>query len=483
MAVPARLIPSDSEAPTDWPWHRVTSSSLRASALFSGDRRMEAEGFLTGGFATRLAIESKPTGWTPFGKIAHTWQPSRLKGIQVGPKFGVPFLAATQVYDVRPVPRKWLSLHRTGDHAQRFVEPGTILVTCSGNVGRATLAHATLQDTLVSHDLLRIEANEAASWGWLYAYLRAPTVREMMKAVQYGHIIKHLEIHHMDTLPLVKASEQERLDYVSVTRSVVDKRSRAFALTVEAEREFTEAFGTIEVNDYGERGFTIQASKAFSMPRRRFDAWHHSPWSKAIVDHLSERAAGWASISELGFEVWLPARFRRIPAERGVPFLDSSDVFEMNPDVTKRVADINFGDRHSGRVEPGWILLSRSGQIYGLNGSATLAGRCHAGKIVSDHIIRIAPGADPKCRAGYLLVAMTHPQLGRPRVKSLAYGSSIPEIDVYDAERFRVPRLDKRREEKIADCVEEAARLRDDADQLEDQAAAHAEAKIAEFIA
>ena len=65
-----------------------------------------------------------PAGWA--------WQPSRLKGIQVSPEHGTPFLAATQVFDVRPVPRKWLSLNRTNDHVQRFVHEGTILLTCSG---------------------------------------------------------------------------------------------------------------------------------------------------------------------------------------------------------------------------------------------------------------------------------------------------------------------------------------------------------------
>ena len=310
MAVPARLTVRR-EVERDWPWHELTSSSLRASLLFTGDRRMEAESFLAGGFATRLAIESKAAGWTQLVKIARTWQPSRLKGIQVRPKFGIPFLSATQVYDVRPVPRKWLSLHRTGDHAQRFVDQGTILVTCSGNVGRAILADSTLKDMLISHDLLRIEPNQTDLWGWLYAYLRAPSVREMMKAVQYGHIIKHLEVHHLDKLPVVQVGERERLEFDTVARAVVDKRCRAFALTLEAERQFTEAFGSIEVNDFGETGFTIQASQAFASPRRRFDAWHHSPWGRTIADHLSRCTTGWSSIGDLGFEVWLPGRFRR----------------------------------------------------------------------------------------------------------------------------------------------------------------------------
>jgi hypothetical protein len=58
MAAQARLT-SPPETQTHWPWHKVKSSSLPASLLFSGGRRMEAENFLASGFGTRLAIESK----------------------------------------------------------------------------------------------------------------------------------------------------------------------------------------------------------------------------------------------------------------------------------------------------------------------------------------------------------------------------------------------------------------------------------------
>ena len=159
MALRARLTPPR-EPRADWPWHEVNYSSIPSSLIFSGGRRMEAENFLANGFKTRQAIESIPSGWTRLAEVARTSQPSRLKGIQVSREFGTPFLAATQVYDVRPLPRKWLSLNRTSDHEERFVAQGTILLTCSGSVGRATLAHSTTSSALISHDLLRLDASE-----------------------------------------------------------------------------------------------------------------------------------------------------------------------------------------------------------------------------------------------------------------------------------------------------------------------------------
>lgn len=114
MALRARLSAPRPER-TDWPWHQAKCTALSASLLFGGDRRMEAETYVASGYGIRLALEARKTGWTCMSKVAKVWQPSRLKGIQVSPEFGTPFLAATQVFDLRPVPRKWLSLDQIKD--------------------------------------------------------------------------------------------------------------------------------------------------------------------------------------------------------------------------------------------------------------------------------------------------------------------------------------------------------------------------------
>ena len=112
MALRARLAAPPPQANTVWPWHSVKSGSISASALFSGDRRMEAETFLSSGYGLRIAIQSKRDGWVSFDKLAKVEQPGRLKGILVAPQYGRPFLTATQVFDVRPIPRKFLAVER-----------------------------------------------------------------------------------------------------------------------------------------------------------------------------------------------------------------------------------------------------------------------------------------------------------------------------------------------------------------------------------
>jgi hypothetical protein len=443
---------------------------------------MEAENYLSSGYGLRLAIEERAVGWQRLGQIARVWQPSRLKGIQVGPETGTPFLAATQVFDVRPVPRKFLAIEKTDDSTNRFVTGGTILVTCSGSVGRATLANDSHDKTLISHDLLRVAPVEPRMWGWLYAYLRAPQVRAMMTGAQYGHIIKHLETGHLDALPVPVVTDVHAKRFREQTESILSLRNRSYQLTLEAEARFEKAIGPIKVKDWGEEGFAVKASALFG-GRRRLEAIPYNPGAAMIWKHLAKHGKGFLTVQEAGFDVWLPTRFRRVPAEDGVWFMDSADLFETNPDVTKKIADLNFGDQTNGRVKPGWLLLARSGQTYGINGSVVLATEALANTVISDHVMRVAPRLDAQLRAGYVLTALSHPQLGRPLVKSLAYGSSIPEIDPTDFSNLRIVRLDEAEESAIADLAEESAALRAQADVLEREMAAEAGRLIDGFLA
>ena len=483
MALRARLSPPLPAPRSSWPYHKAKVGSVPANILFAGDRRMEAETYLSSGYGIRTSIESKPAGWQPLSAIARSWQPSRLKGIQVSRNFGTPFLAATQVFDVRPVPRKWLALDKTSDAANRFIPPGTIVITCSGAVGRPTLACLPHQNILISHDLLRIEPLDAKDKGWIYAFLLAPQTRAMATSAHYGHIIKHLETSHLDALPVPCVDDATARDFSKRVAKIIELRNEGYRLTLEAEASFEKAVGAVTIKDWGEQGFTVRAAKAFVSGRRRMEAAAHNPGVSAIRRYLAKKAEGFTPIADAGYDVWLPTRFRRIPAADGVLLVDSADLTEVNPDLSKKIADGDFGDPHRGRVEAGWILLCRSGQTYGIIGTAVMAEDDLEGKVISDHVMRIKPKAKPQIHPGYLVTALSHPLFGRPLVKALAYGSSIPEIEVADIQTFPIARLKASVEAAIAEIAEASAKARAAADILERQITADAEAIIGRFMA
>jgi hypothetical protein len=449
--------------------------------MVSGDRRMEAENFLSPGFAVRHGITSKAVGWAWLSEVARVWQPSRLKGIQVSAEYGTPFLAATQVFDKLPVPRKWLSLQRTSDYAERYVHAGTILVTCSGTVGRATVADDSLSRILISHDLLRVEALDQANRGWIYGYLRSPTIRAMMTSAQYGHMIKHLETGHLDALPIVfpfspSAAEEANDDF----DAVIAARNRAKSMVSQAEQLLGEIVGLGDFAlDGGESGFSASAHSLFA-GRRRFDASRHAPAVGAIEQRLATNSVRMESLRSAGCEIWLPNRFKRIPAEDGIELVDSSSIFEINPDFRRRISASGVADRNDGTVENSWILMSRSGQTYGLLGSVVLATSQLRDKIITDDVIRIVSG--DALHPGYLHLLLSHAFLGRPRIKSLAYGSSIPHIEVEDLYEFTIPRLRAEQENVLGELIVDAFSAWSEADQLETSLGERADQAIRQFI-
>lgn len=436
---------------------------------------MEAESYLSFGFGLRSAIEARSSGWTRFGSAAKVWMPGRLKGVQVSHEYGTPFLAATQVFDVRPAPRKWLALERTADAANRFVKPGTILVTCSGSVGRSTLAYAAHAGALISHDLLRVEARATSDWGWLYAYLHAPQVLAMATSAQYGHIIKHLEVEHLNALPIPNIESSAAEDFNVRAARVLELRDRSFDLESEANARFADALGPVPPTQPDE-GFVVQ-SDALSRGRRRLEAAFHTPRAQAIAKRF-ERSERLGDITE---RVWWMSRFKRFYGDDGIPYLSADELFTVNPAGSKRIL-VDPEDNHPQYfVRRGWVVMACSGQVYGLNGAAALMTDYHEGTFFSHDLIRIIPDR-AKVRPGYLIVALTHPTHGRPLLIRAAYGTSIPHLDPGDVADFPVVRLDASKEAVIADLAEKGAVARAEAEAMERALAVDAGKVIDRFI-
>jgi type I restriction enzyme, S subunit len=453
---------------------------LQASVLSQGERRLEADMYLSDGYGLRAAIEARSVGWQPLRELAKVWQPSRLKGIVVPPGSGVPFLAAGQVFEARPRPRKWLSLAKTPQAADRFVQPGTILVSCSGNVGRVTVAHRPELNTLVTHDLLRVEPQDPALRGWLYAFFRTSTFRLIATGERYGHVIKHLEVGHLNALPIVMLKKSAAAAFQNYVADIFAKRDEAHALIEEAESLYSTALDLDSLAINLDRPFAVPA-RTILHGRRRLDGFYHNPLSEQIVQAQIRRAKKVQSLDDLTTRIWWPGRFKRIFGDNGTPYMSAEDLFDINPIISKRIYPGLVSNREDYFLQPEWLVLVRSGQVYGLNGSVRLVGSRLTEFFVSEDLIRVAPQAD-LIQPGYLLCALSHPQLGRPLVIRNAYGTSIPHLEPPDVGTIPVPRFEAQVENEIAERIERAVQLQAHADTLEDKITAEAEDAVRQFM-
>jgi hypothetical protein len=305
----------------------------------------------------------------------------------------------------------------------------------------------------------------------------------MTTGAQYGHIIKHLETSHLDALPIPTVDDDTARDFCNRVIRIVELRNEAHRLTLCAETHLEKILGPLTIADWGEKGFSVKASSTICTRRRRFDATAHNPGVVTIRRHLAKHGKGFTSVLDAGYDVWVPGRYKRIPAKDGVVYRDSADLLEVSPDLLKRYADCRFGDEYRGRVQSGWILIPCSGQVYGIIGTAILATDDLHGQVVSNHVVRVAERSKACMRAGYFVTAMTHPVLGRPLIKSLGFGSSVPEIASDDIADFEIVRLDATDEDAIADLAEASAKARAAADLLDRSIARDAGVIIERFIA
>jgi len=442
---------------------------------------MEAAGLLASGFMTRMAIESKRTGWVRLAEIARAWQPPRLRGIQVNPRFGTPYLAASQVFDRPPIPRKWLSLEQT-DHTQElFVSPDTILVTRSGTVGRATLARKCLKGTLISDDLLRVEPKEGPHWGWLYAYLRAPSVIEMMQATHYGHVVKHLEVGHLLGLPVVQVDARTRLAITKKVQRIAQNRNRAEELMAETHALLASAF-RLHQGRSRRSTHSIVRIVDVSSGRRRLEGSFHAARVSTLLKRVARHALRVNRLADVVARVWWMTRFSRTFGAGGVPYMSADELFSISQISEKRVHLDPIPRHKEFFVKEGWILMACSGQVYGLNGSVTLATKHDESFFFSHDLIRIAPRTDA-IRPGYLFAYLGHRALGTILAQRTAYGSSVPHLDPGDVEDVLIGRLAAEQENRIADLAEEASRLNAEAAELERTIGRQADEVINKFVA
>ena len=86
-------------------------------------------------------------------------------------------------------------------------------------------------------------------------------------------------------------------------------------------------------------------------------------------------------------------RFSRTFGVEGVPYMSADELFSISQVSEKRVHLDPIPIHEEFFVKEGWILMACSGQVYGLNGSVTLATKHHENYFFSHDLIRIAPEA------------------------------------------------------------------------------------------
>jgi type I restriction enzyme S subunit len=164
-------------------------------------------------------------------------------------------------------------------------------------------------------------------------------------------------------------------------------------------------------------------------------------------------------------EVPNPYRFRRVYVEPnyGIPFLSSSDIISMRPEIQHYISRKLTKNINRLLVKKWEILISRSGTI----GNIGLAGATMEGSAMSEDAIRAH--ADTPEQAGYA-TAFLRSRYGRPQLIGTKFGSVVVHVTPNHLRQILIPDLHPVRLAAIGMLMCEAVNLRDEANQLLNQA-------------
>lgn len=459
------------ELDSDVLWAPVSSKLLSR-----GDRRLEASTFLTDGFGLRQGLEA--VGSTvPMSDLAEVWQPSRLKGYPVDAGKGLPFLSAGQVFESQHRVRKWLAEAMVPAVESRYLSPDWLMLSCSGEVGRVTAVYDEHLDKVITHDLLRVVPRDPLDYGWLYAYMKTPTFFAIARSAQYGHMIKHLEPEHVLAMPVAMPDPGLRRDVGQDAKNALEMRQASRRLQAQADKLLANLVNPSGTPVKDNPTTTVLASDLW-FGRRRIEGQFHRSDVLQVEDLVKSAGRAAEPLVELVESVSVGARFKRHFGANGTPYRSASELFDVNPPVTKRIYSALLPDPEKYMLKAGWIIMACSGQTYGLLGRTTVLTEDHDHVFGSHDLIRIVPD-ESRARTGYLQTVLNHVDYGRPRVVRYASGTSVPHLDPPDIRQVLIPRFDAAQEDAIADLSDEATALSAEADRLEGAAVRAAEEAVA----
>jgi type I restriction enzyme S subunit len=303
---------------------------------------------------------------------------------------------------------------------------------------------------------------------------------------RYGATVKHIEPHHVATIPIPHIPELEE----EINQKVLKAhrlREEAQELLLKAEEMLHSELGLPEIDvddaEYlgGEKGRIVKSFEIkVSELNLRLDASYHIPLFHLAIQNLIDAKLG--TIRKLGdvADSFVPPRFKRAyvrdPAD-GIPLLQGTHIPQIIPQDMKYIWN-KMKNLNVYIVIKNWILVTCSGTI----GRLSIVRDYWNGWTATNHLLRIIPNEN-EIHPGYL-TAFLLSIYGQVQFQRLIYGGVVDEIgeagELFNDILILKPK-NKDIENKIGNFTFEAYDKRDKANQIEDEAIKLLERRLKEI--
>ena len=356
----------------------------------------------------------------------------------------------------------------------------TSLITRSGAIGRMAYMRSDMEDTAISQDVLKVVPDEKrVDPGYLYAFLSSKYGIPIITGGTFGSIIVHIEAENIANLPVPRLGTVEEQAH-NLVELAAAKRSEANTVVTQATQLLKSASGlkSIETNKSDNIPFGVRTISSSSVIKR-MDGAFHSLFHREVIEILENASAPLTTVAKTSLSIIEPKWFKRIQIndpEYGIPIFGTSALMWVDPQPSYLIPKSMKGVEEL-LVDKRTVLIPRSGQVSGILGTAVLPFGSLIGGAVSEDAIRI--NCESEAIAGFLYVLLRS-DYGSRQLKSRAYGSSIPHLDVNQIGEVLVPDLDPDIVLQIGDLGLRSASLRHEAIVHETQARTLVERTIEE---
>lgn len=241
---------------------------------------------------------------------------------------------------------------------------------------------------------------------------------------------------------------------------MVDNLARKLDDTSKSEIEIYESpvkYCSVSLSEVVERGKRLEASVFDVEAKQAHDLVKGNKYGCSVLlgeDGIIDTA-------------YYPGRFKRIYCNKGngVPFYLPSQMADIYPKADKFISKLTKCDINELRLKEKTLLLTRSGTI----GNISLVSKTLQETVFSDDVIRVTFKNDYDLGYAYTYLKS---KIGNTILQTNGYGSVITHLEPEHLSETPIPNAPVVIKKKIYDCIMQSYALRDDSNDLIDEAQA-----------
>ena len=463
--------------PSELPEEELRWCMVRLQEILDKGNRLEASVFdIEGKHAREVLKQCKWPAVSVVGEkgMAEASYPGRFKRILIE-KSDFPLILPSQILELDPQPKGYLSPICETDFSILKVAKGQILITRSGTIGNCSLVSETLACKTMSDDIIRITCKKETDTGLLYAFIKSKIGNAIIRTNQYGAVVKHIEPEHLEDIQIPNPPDALKKKIHNRIIKSYDLRDESNALLDKAEAML---YGALDlppldmlkpryfVNGVGLPNFSLMLSKIDG----RIDGSYHVPIVDAILRQLRKEAAEVTTVGDprISKRVILPEHFKRVYVNegQGVPLLGGKQIYELDPSGKKYLATSHYSEklRDHIRLRHGMIMVTAKGTP----GKVAFVPKHWDGWVMSSNVMSITPTSDDI--AGYVFIWLAY-SYGNELLRRNIYGAVVDIMEPCHLSQVTVPLLkDSALQAQINHLALEANTKRTEAYRLEQEA-------------